>query len=204
MVLQYDKVGDGMKWTIKDAKKYGDALASGLSEIGFGPGDSVATRLGATRPEKHCALFAAATAGLTLVSIDPKLDHNKLRSVLVEHKCKMLIYDEPDVDVIAAAVPEFGSYNAKTAQPFLASGLPNLRYFVTIALDIQLASHNFQHMLAYQGLPPAVATNDDAPLYVDYAIDGSVATFSHAEVAAAAPTTFPELDAILATKQIVF
>lgn len=204
MVLQYDKVGDGIKWSIKDAKKYGDALASGLREIGFGPGDSVATRLGATRPEKHCALFAAATAGLTLVSIDRKLDQHKLRTILAEHNCKMLIYDEPDVDVIAAAVPEFEFYNAKTAQPFLASGLPSLRYFVTIALDIQPASHNFQHMLAYQGLPPVVATNDDAPLYVDYASDGSVATFSHAQAAAAAATTFPELDAILDTKQVVF
>lgn len=92
----------------------------------------IATKLAPGRPEKvsrrvslddgrrqHCALFAAASAGFVLVSIDPTIeDPAKLRAILAETDCKMLIYDEPDVDLVASAVPEFSMFWAKRAKPF--------------------------------------------------------------------------------------
>ena len=45
-VLQYG----AMKWTVRDAKRYGDGLARGLAEFGVQAGDAVASLLSPTRP----------------------------------------------------------------------------------------------------------------------------------------------------------
>lgn len=76
---------------------------------------------------QHCALFAAATAGFVVASVDPTLnDPVKLRQILAETNCKMLIYDEPDLGVIENAIPEFAMFDAKRSKPFSVSlsGIP--------------------------------------------------------------------------------
>lgn len=71
---------------------------------------------------QHCALFAAATAGFVVASIDPSLnDPAKLRQIIAETNCRMLIYDEPDLGLIENAIPEFATFDAKRAKPFFVS-----------------------------------------------------------------------------------
>uniref|UniRef100_A0A7S3NP26 AMP-dependent synthetase/ligase domain-containing protein n=1 Tax=Aureoumbra lagunensis TaxID=44058 RepID=A0A7S3NP26_9STRA len=183
IVLQYNSIGEGLKWTLKDTKRYASALASGLQEIGFVKGDSIATRLNNDRPEKHVALMAAMINGTYLVSIDPKIsDPEKTRSILREHKCKMLIYDEPDIPHLESMAPEFTEHDAVMCKPLIVGGLPHLKYFVTIALDMQIASHNYAYFLAYdRGLRPT-ESSDGTLAYVDYSADDKRTEFTHSTI----------------------
>ena len=183
IVLQYNSVGDGMKWAMKDLYYYARAMASGLEEMGFSPGDSVATRLPDDRPEKHCALFATMLMGMHLVSIDPEMDDGKkVFKILQDHKCRILYYDEPDIDFLDNAIPEFNDYRAFMAKPLVVSGLPKLKYFVTIALDIHYSSHNFPYLMAYDRPFAPVETNGNTIAYVDYNKDGTLRKkYTHAE-----------------------
>lgn len=207
IVLQYPKVGDsgGMKWTTKDIQVYGDALSAGLRELMFKPGDVVATKLKDDRPEKHCTLFAAAHGGFKHVAIDSAIDDPAtLAKILADNNVRMFIYDAPDVDLIAKAIPEFGRYYAKFGTAFVGAGVPKLKWFITIDVDKQPASFNYQHILAYHQDQPPTPTQDDTPLLIDYKKDGTVKHYTHAEAVAAAPTLLPALDAVMKTKLHIF
>merc|ERR1711968_311347 len=83
-----------MKWSLEDVKKHSDALAGGLLETSFGPGDALAVWLPKDSPEMLVTQFAAARIGLLLVEIDLGVGSPEaLRSILVENNCKGLIYD---------------------------------------------------------------------------------------------------------------
>ena len=60
-----------MKWTILDAKKYADALAYSLTELGVAPGDAVASLLPADAPEAHALQLAAGVSGVVFCAVDP-------------------------------------------------------------------------------------------------------------------------------------
>lgn len=202
IVLQYNSIGGGMKWTMKETKKYVEAMASGFQEIGFQPGDSIATRLDADRPEKHCALLAAMSCGMSLVSIDPEIsDPEVTRKILKDHKCRILYYDEPDIPHIQGAVPEFKTFMAYMAKPLVCRGLPKLKYFVTIALDIQPASHNFPYLLAHQGAFTPAVSEDSTLAYVDYDASGKRTDYSHADLLT---NPLPYVAAVLEPKPLIY
>ena len=68
-VLQYG----AMKWTVRDAKRYGDGLARGLAEFGVQAGDAVASLLSPDAPEQHCIELAAAVSGVVSCRVDAAL-----------------------------------------------------------------------------------------------------------------------------------
>jgi len=207
IILQYTNIGGprGLRWTVKDTQKYASSLASGLREISFIPGESIAVKLPPGRPELHCTLFAAANAGLVVVDIDDSIDDPAvLRSILKENRCKMLIYDEPDIQLLETAIPEYAKHWAVRGTLFYAAGLPDLRFFVTIALDIHHASANYQHMLVYDPFDDyLVPTTDDAALCVKYGANGTRKVYNHADVVDE-PSVFPAVAALMNCKLQVF
>lgn len=76
-----------MKWTVSEVKKYSDALASGLIEIGFEPKDTVLSWLPPDTAEYHILQLACARGGFLLATLpstctDPKV----LSKVLLDSK----------------------------------------------------------------------------------------------------------------------
>lgn len=196
--------GANMNWTNADIAKYSHALSSGLSELGHKAGDKIATLLPANAAELHCAQFAAAEAGFVLVTLDPALnDPAQLAAILAENGCKTLIYsgDERQVAMIEQAVPEFTDFAAKRGLPFFSHTLPDLKFFVTVGLDIQPASSNFQHIMAYHGPPASKPKDDKALLCVDYTSGTKVAK-SQADVIK--DKAFPAFNALLEQTRATF
>ena len=79
-VLQYG----AMKWTVRDAKRYGDGLARGLAEFGVQAGDAVASLLSPDAPEQHCIELAAAVSGVVSCRVDAALGARGVRDALNE------------------------------------------------------------------------------------------------------------------------
>ena len=59
--VAFNEVGEGLKWSFEDLKKFSDAFAGGLLETGWGPGDALAVWLPKESPE---------TVRVAVVSID--------------------------------------------------------------------------------------------------------------------------------------
>mmetsp|Transcript_10149 Transcript_10149/g.31287 ORF Transcript_10149/g.31287 Transcript_10149/m.31287 type:complete len:221 (+) Transcript_10149:846-1508(+) len=200
-VLQYG----GMKWTVKDAKRYGDALAAGLAEMAVGPGDAVASLLAPDAPEAHCAQLAAAVSGVVYCAVDPALGADGVRAALVESGAKVLLHGgaEETVALLAAAVPGFGAYEARAGVGFYSPAAPQLKYFVSTGLDMQPASANYQHLLALDGGRYAAGepVADDALLGKAYAAGGA-ASWTHRE--AIEQDAYPALTAVLNLQPAVY
>ena len=162
-VLQYG----AMKWTVRDAKRYGDGLARGLAEFGVQAGDAVASLLSPDAPEQHCIELAAAVSGVVSCRVDAALGARGVRDALNEAEARVVVHDGSDeqLELLREAVPGFGGYASRTARAFFSPAVPSLKCFVSTALDMQPASHNYQHLLALDARPlelPPLA--DDAPL----------------------------------------
>ena len=129
-----------MKWTVKDAKRYGDALAAGLAEMAVGPGDAVASLLAPDAPEAHCAQLAAAVSGVVYCAVDPALGADGVRAALVESGAKVLLHGgaEETVALLAAAVPGFGAYEARAGVGFYSPARgPRPRRFSAAAFLVE-------------------------------------------------------------------
>ena len=150
-------------------------------------------------------MFAAAASGLTMVSIDPAVsDAAAVREILAQNKCKTLVYSgrEDAVELLEKAVPNFAEYKSRVARPFYDPVAPDLKFFVSIGLDMQPASYNYQHMLAYHDQEPLTyAVPDTALLAVAYDAKGARTEYTHA---AAIDGAFPALNAVLKKQHAVF
>ena len=115
----------------------------------------------------------------------------------------MLIHNgsEAQVELITAAVPEFGAYAARAAAPFHSPSAPSLKCFVSTGLDMEPASSSYQHLLAIDGGVGAVNIANDAVLSVNYGVDGT-ATFSHQDTIE--KNVFPALTAVLNAEHASF
>lgn len=193
-VLQYE----GMKWTIGDVKRYADAFASGVGELAVAPGDAVASLLRADAPEQHCAQIAAAASGFVFVAVDPASGPDGVRAALAESGAKVVVHTggESDVALLGEAVPEFVGHASRSALPFSSSATPDLKYFVSTGLDMQPASINYQHIMAYDGTKaPAAPVADDALLSVSYDAAGKTTKLTQKQ--ALESNAFPALGAVL-------
>ena len=192
-VLQYG----AMKWTVRDAKRYGDGLARGLAEFGVQAGDAVASLLSPDAPEQHCIELAAAVSGVVSCRVDAALGARGVRDALNEAEARVVVHDGSDeqLELLREAVPGFGGYASRTARAFFSPAVPSLKCFVSTALDMQPASHNYQHLLALDARPlelPPLA--DDAPLARVFG-DGATQSWTHREAAEAG--ALPALAAVL-------
>ena len=192
-VLQYG----AMKWTVRDAKRYGDGLARGLAEFGVQAGDAVASLLSPDAPEQHCIELAAAVSGVVSCRVDAALGARGVRDALNEAEARVVVHDGSDeqLELLREAVPGFGGYASRTARAFFSPTVPSLKCFVSTALDMQPASHNYQHLLALDARPlelPPLA--DDAPLARVFG-DGATQSWTHREAAEAG--ALPALAAVL-------
>ncbi|NIJ17867.1 AMP-binding protein [Sphingobium vermicomposti] len=126
-------VEQGVRWSYAELLARADALASGLLELGLGPGD----RIGIWSP--NCAewtltQFAAARAGLILVTINPAyrlseveytINNVGLRALVAAERFKSSAYPE----MIEELAPEI---IRKGAGPLRAERLPTLEAAILI------------------------------------------------------------------------
>src|SRR5512136_128481 len=82
--------GHGVRWTWKELTERVDALAAGFLALGFEPG----ARIGVwslNRPEWTLTQFAAAKAGLILVTINPAYRLSELEFALGKVGCAAIV-----------------------------------------------------------------------------------------------------------------
>jgi len=179
--VAFTEVGEGLKWSYEDLKKFSDAFAGGLLETGWGPGDALAVWLPKDSPETLVIQFAAARIGLLLVEIDVGMgDAEALRSILVDNKCKGLVYDlvagdRHNTDILTCALPELENYDDATGVPFRSRVAPDMKKLIHVGLDLVPGVANFKHMLAYDPLPALFPAEPkvSAPLSLSYGPDGA-------------------------------
>merc|ERR1719502_1838936 len=90
-----------MKWTVRDAKRYGDGLARGLAEFGVQAGD-----------------------GVVSCRVDAALGARGVRDALNEAEARVVVHDGSDeqLELLREAVPGFGGYASRTARAFFSGG----------------------------------------------------------------------------------
>jgi long-chain acyl-CoA synthetase len=85
--------GDEIAWTWGELRERVDALAAGLSNLGIGPGGSVALLLG-NRPEFHLADLAVMTTGATPFSIYMQYTPEQIRFVASDAGARAIITEQ--------------------------------------------------------------------------------------------------------------
>jgi len=138
----------GIRWSYADLGRKVDQLAASLLRTGLGPGD----RLGIWSP--NCAewtltQFAAAKAGIILVTINPAYQLRELEFVLRHVGCRALVLsprfrDSDYLMMLQALAPELGQ-----ARPghLCAARLPGLQIVIRLGREITPGMLNFDDLL---------------------------------------------------------
>jgi fatty-acyl-CoA synthase len=137
----------GVRWTYAELKDRAEGLAGGLLALGLEPGD----RIGIWSPNKAewtLTQFAAAKAGLILVTINPAYRLSEVEYTLNKVGVKALVAAQAFktslyADMIDSLAPEIA-----TSRPgFLAAGrLPHLRSVIKIGGDARAGWLDFEEV----------------------------------------------------------
>lgn len=86
---------DDSRWSFAQLKRHSDALAFGLSDIGFRKGDVLATWMG-NDAEHVCTLFAAARLGVIVapIDLDVTVSPEGLSDVISSLQCRGVMYSD--------------------------------------------------------------------------------------------------------------
>jgi len=136
-----------IKMTLSAVNVNAEALANGLLDTGFVPGDVVLSWLPLHHAEQHILQFACSKAGLVLYNLDPDLPKTNpelakeaLKSALELTKANMLISLEAGDDVnymrlVEDVVPETQIFNFENGAHFVTPRFPDLRMCLTTAFE---------------------------------------------------------------------
>jgi len=136
-----------VKMTLNTVNTNAEALATGLLDTGFVPGDVVLSWLPLHHAEQHILQFACSKAGLVLYNLDPDLAKTDpevakeaLKSALELTKANMLISLEAGDDVnymklVEEVVIETQIFDFVGGRPFLSPSFPDLRVCATTAFE---------------------------------------------------------------------
>src|SRR5712691_7840580 len=119
-----------IRWTYADYRARINAVARGLMALGLQKGDHVAV-WAANLPEWLLLMFAAAKAGLVLVTVNPVYRANELEYVLKQGDVKALFFMAQVRDHnCLATIRSMITHGAKNGEVVSGSGerLPMLRY----------------------------------------------------------------------------
>ena len=144
----------GITWTWRELDEWADAVAAGLLAHGLRPGDRIGI-WSLNRAEWVVTQFAAAKAGLILVTINPAFRLSELEFALNKVSCAALVsataFKTSDyMGMIASLAPEL-----RTCRPgaLAAARLPHLRTVIQIGGPPQPGTVAFDD-LAHIGGPP--------------------------------------------------
>jgi fatty-acyl-CoA synthase len=139
----------GVRRSYAELRRQVDALACGLLRLGLGVGD----RIGIWSPnnlEWALTQFAAAKAGLVLVTINPAYRRSELEYALDKVGCRALVLapaikSSNCLEIVGALAPELA-----TAQPgwLRAASLPSLEMVIRLGAEPTPGMINFPALLA--------------------------------------------------------
>lgn len=109
------------------------AFASGLAELGVGPGDRVAVWLG-NRPEWIVAQLAASYLGAAVVAVNTRYRTHELAYMLEDSGCSVLLTEESFLgydylEMLSEVVPEI---EAETSGPLEPGEFPDLDHVLAV------------------------------------------------------------------------
>ena len=112
----------GIRWTWQQLKAKVDALSCGLVELGFQPGDRLAI-WSPNNAEWVVTQFAAARAGLILVTLNPAYGASELEFAINKTQCR---------GIIAASGFRSVNYFATLREMMSLGAVPSLRVVIGI------------------------------------------------------------------------
>jgi fatty-acyl-CoA synthase len=148
----------GIRWTYAELKRHVDSVASGLLALGLRPGDCIGV-WSPNNAEWTLTQFAAAKAGLILVTINPAYRPTELEYALNLSRCKALVmarsFKSSDyVGMLRGLVPELAAGDV----PLRSARLPHLGLPILIG---DLAEPGF---LRFADIAAAATPASDAEL----------------------------------------
>src|SRR5215211_194199 len=155
--------------SVADVDRYSDALAVGLREAGFAPGDRLAVYL-QNVPQFVIAMVATWKAGGIMVSINPMNKGRELDLLLRDSAARALVTHESLYrDVAAAVVPDTAVELVITTselefvseRPAMLEGIERVRSEGTIDLMELVGAHEREQ-------PPPVALGPDDVAFLTY------------------------------------
>lgn len=182
-----------VKCSAAEIKKWTDAHANALIEMGVGPGDNVIV-WHPESAEKHIAMLSVAKIGATVVEMDEDIKSvNDLRKALAAAKGRMISFNamkgEPNDKtlLLRKAIPEFYSYDDTYGQPFHSKHFPELQYFVHSGFDSERGSLQYMTLFAEDAPNNPVgvrvaSTEDSTPLYFKVGAGGKSDVLTHKQV----------------------
>ena len=142
----------GIRWTWRELKERADALAAGFLTLGLNPGDRIGV-WSLNRAEWTLTQFAAAKAGLILVTINPAYRLFEVEFALNKAGCAALVtataFKTSDyIGMINALAPELA---ASAPGQLSAARLPELRAVIQIGGPAVPGAIAFDEMAARAG-----------------------------------------------------
>ena len=134
-------------WTLGEFERHANALAEGLAEAGYRPGDSIAAWL-PNDSEYIVTQFAAARLGLNFIAVDPAVEGAaNVASVLRTSECKGFLFGADGLDAVSAAVPELEGASSPALNSHTFGGL---KHVVTTGWHFeQHGVENFKNLPVY-------------------------------------------------------
>ena len=128
-------VAQGIRWTYAELKSEADHLAAGFGELGLVRGDRIAI-WSPTRAEWTAVQYAAAKAGLILVTVNPAYRTSELEHVLNAAGCSALVisrsFKTSDyLAMVEAIVPTLRNSGRHISAP----RVPSLRHVIVFGDD---------------------------------------------------------------------
>jgi len=176
-IVRYDH--KNVKWTYKHVDHFADAIATGLLEQGFQPGDVILSWLPLHFAEQHILQFAASKGGFVLYHLDPAqaiTDPEGAKAALAKAleitEANVLVSQEAGDDVnyvrlCKEVIPEIRIFDFSEGSPFITPRFPHLRLPVHTGFD-----HEDKHgMIPYKHL--VVPSGELSNLLMGVTISGS-------------------------------
>jgi len=159
-----------VKWSFKHIDYHSDALANGLLDYGFVPGDRVLSWLPLHFCEQHILQFACSKAGLVLYHLDPAQAVTDpegakaaLKTALEVTEANILVSQEAGSDVnyvrlCEDVIPEIRIFDFGDGMPFVTPRFPHLRVPVHTGFDVdeKRGMEPLKHLLCPAGTVKAM------------------------------------------------
>mmetsp|Transcript_7474 Transcript_7474/g.14793 ORF Transcript_7474/g.14793 Transcript_7474/m.14793 type:complete len:287 (+) Transcript_7474:300-1160(+) len=164
-----------IRWTYANLHDHSVALASGLVDVGLGPGSCVGAVLG-NNAENVSVMLGAANAGMKVASASSsdKLTKESLGRILSNNKCSVLFISPDKISVVYELLPELKGMRLDQSVELKLEAYPELKYICHTGISAVAGMHRFRDILLYNAIPNRlenIAEKDDAPFFVQ--IDGA-------------------------------
>lgn len=160
-------------------KRYSDALASGLLELGLSKKSTIVTCLPSNTAEYHALQFTCCRGGFVLASL-PSDCQSPAAFISVLKSTSAAVLVTPDVagtfnylDFVSThVVPELADYDDGGGEPFQSKEFPKLMYAVHTGFNLERGFANYKHLFAFNGEPRVAIPDEKDAVFQEYDKDG--------------------------------